>query len=90
MNVYSGQWTACTKHDVFTSARVLNCSEVTYMGYQHNTHASNWSAIFQIWRESKYWSLKMCDFVYVMVHTQAQQPYVTVHSLLLYYSHMHF
>ena len=90
MNVYSGRWTVCTKHDVFTSARVLNCSEITYMGYQHNTHASNWSAIFQIQRESKYWSLKMRDCLYVTVHTQAQQPYVTVHSLLRYCSHTHF
>ena len=59
-------------------------------GIWHNTHASVWSAIFQIWRESKYWSLKMCDCLYVTVHTQAQQSYVTVRSLLCCGSHTHF
>ena len=36
MNFYYGRWKACIKHDVFTSANphVLNCSEVTYMGYK--------------------------------------------------------
>ena len=32
----------------------------------------------------------MCDYLYVTVHTQAQQSYVTVHSLLRYGSHTHF
>ena len=31
-----------------------------------------------------------CDCLYVTVHTQAQQSYVTVHSLLRYGSHTHF
>ena len=36
MNVYSGRWKACIKHDVFTSVNphVLNCSEGTYKGYK--------------------------------------------------------
>ena len=36
MNVYSGRWKVCIKHDVFTSVNhhALNCSEVTYMGYK--------------------------------------------------------
>ena len=36
MNIYSGRWKACIKHDVFTSVNpyVLNSSEVTYMGYK--------------------------------------------------------
>ena len=37
-----------------------------------------------------YWTLKICDFLYVTVHTQAQQSYITVHSLLRYASHTHF
>ena len=33
----------------------------------------------------------MCDYyLYVTVHTQAQQSYATVHSLLCYGSHTHF
>ena len=80
------------KHDVFTSVNphVLNCSEVTYMGMWHNIHASVCSAIFQIWRKSKYLSLKMCDCLYVTVNTRVQQYYVTVHNLLRYGSHTHF
>ena len=54
------------------------------------THASVWSAIFKIWRESKYRSLKMCDCLYVTVRTQVQQSYVSVHSLLRYGLHTHF
>ena len=35
MNVYSSEWKARIKHDAFTSVNphVLNCCEVTYMGY---------------------------------------------------------
>ena len=35
-NVYYGRWKACIKHDEFilVNPRVLNCSEVTYMGYK--------------------------------------------------------
>ena len=65
--------------------------ELLTWGMWHNIiHASFCSAIFQIWRESKYWSLKMCDCFYVTVNTQAHQYYVTVHSLLRYGSHTHF
>ena len=87
MNVYSGRWTVCTKHDVFTSARVLNCSEITYMGYQHNTHASNWQLSFKsnVNQNIDHWK---CVTVYTLRFTPRHSSltlrstacYVTVHT----------
>ena len=79
-----------TRFIYLSKPQVLNCSEGVTWGIWHNIHASVCSAIFQIWREPKYWSLKMCDCLYVTVHTHDQRYYVTVHSLWRYGSHTHF
>ena len=72
------------------SMKSMHAVKLLTWGMWHNIHVSVCSAIFQIWRESKYWSLKMCDCLYVTVNTQVQQYYVTVYSLLRYCSHTHF